>query len=136
VGHHPISPEGFLFLAQNWPFYHLPLNFAARPPLHTGLVPMPEGMKLPFPALTQALEPVCQWCGKNPEWVFGIGTVLLFPGLMMKINYSRYYMTLALAVTMTLGLTWYLISAPVDRLIKNVEDNIPRDHRVSDPLKH
>src|SRR5882672_6309332 len=67
-----------------------------------GLFPMPEGMKVPFPTLTQALEPVCTWCGSNPEWVFGTGAVLLFAGLVMRIHYARYYLTLALAVTMTL----------------------------------
>jgi hypothetical protein len=99
------------------------------------LFPFPEGMKVPFPALSGALEPVCEWCGKNPEWVYGLAAALVLAGFLFPVFYPRYYTGLAVTTAICLGLCWYLISAPVDRLIKNVEDNIPKDQRFQDPLK-
>ena len=94
------------------------------------LVPLPEGIKVPFPELTAALETACAWCGENQGTAWGIAGGLLAAGCLFRVTIARYYVALAIVAALGLGLTWYSISAPVDRVIKSVEDNIPKDHRV------
>ncbi len=124
-------PWGYLLLAG------IPLSLSAYylTQVAPDLVPIPQGVKVPFPILNQVLEPVCVWSGENPQWILGIGGLLLLAGLLFRVSISRYYVTLAVTTTLALGLTWYSISAPVDRLIKNVEDNLPRDQRLDGVLK-
>jgi hypothetical protein len=119
-------PWGFLLAAA------VPVGLAAYylTQVAPGLVPLPEGAKVPFPDLTATLEVIIGWSGQNPEWVFGIGGALLAAGCLFRVAIARYYAVLAVAASVALGLTWYSISAPVDRLIRSVEDNLPRDSRV------
>jgi hypothetical protein len=46
------------------------------------------------------------------------------------ITAERYYFGLAVIASLALGFTCLSISAPIDRLIKAVEDAIPEDNRV------
>ena len=95
-----------------------------------GLVPLPAGTNPPFPVLTSFLEKACGWCGENRGWVYGIGAALLAAGCAFRIAIGRYYAFLAIAMTLALALLWYSISAPIERLIRSVEDEIPKDRRV------
>jgi hypothetical protein len=88
------------------------------------LVPIPEGVKVPFPALTDLLEQVCAWSGKNAGTVWGFAGGLLAAGCLFKVSIGRYYVLLLLVASLCLGVTWYSISAPIDRLMNSVEDNI------------
>jgi hypothetical protein len=94
------------------------------------LVPLPAGMKVPYPLLTGALEEAAAWSGGHPAWVAGIGVGLLAAGTLFRVSAARYYAALAIVVSAALGIAWYSISAPVDRLIHSVEEEIPRDSRV------
>ena len=95
-----------------------------------GIVPLPPDMVVPFPALTDAMEGICAACGRNPETVYAVAAGLLLAGCFIRYADVRYYVMLAVVVSLGLALTWYSISAPMDRLLKSVEDNLPRDHRV------
>ena len=94
-----------------------------------GQLPLPDGVKAPFPALTEALEEFCPWCGENAGMVWGAAAALLGAGFLLqvvRVNVGMYYLGLALAATLAFALGWYSISAPVDRLLKSVEDRLPR----------
>lgn len=90
------------------------------------LVPLPEGIELPFPAATRVLERTIAWCGKNPERVLAIAGGFLGAGALLRFRFQRYYLMLGLITALSLAFTYYSISAPVDRLLKNVKDNIPQ----------
>jgi hypothetical protein len=94
------------------------------------LVPVPAGVRMPFPEMTHFLEKVCVWCGHNPGHVFLIGLAFLGVGFFFRVSAGRYYIFLTIVLSFGLGVTYYSISAPIDRLIKSVEDNLPRDNRV------
>jgi len=96
------------------------------------LVPVPEGVKKPFPALTHFLEGACTWCGDNKGTVAGVAAVLLLAGVAFRISAARYYTCLAIVTATCLAISYYTISAPIDRLLWAVEENIPKDHRVPD----
>jgi hypothetical protein len=89
-------------------------------------IPVPASVNVPFPALTQFLEQVCGWCGKNPLQVTLAGLGLLALGALLPISPSMYYPGLAIVSTVALFLSYYSISAPVDRLLKDVHDILPR----------
>jgi hypothetical protein len=93
------------------------------------LVPIPEGVRVPFPILTHAIEEACAWSGKNAGTVWGIAGGLLAAGCLFKVAIGRYYVFLFLLASLGLGVTWYSISAPIDRLMHSVESNIKSHER-------
>ncbi len=95
------------------------------------LVPLPPGVKVSYPAATRFLEEVCSWCGEHRWEVALIGLGLLASGFAFRflIAAERYYIALAALVSVALGFTYLSISAPIDRLIKAVEESFP-DNRV------
>jgi len=97
-----------------------------------GLVPVPPGVKMAFPPLTHFLEDVSTWCGDNALIVVGVAAILLMAGVLFKISSGRYYLHLTVIASILLVVTYYSISAPIDRLLKAVEDEIPKDRRVPD----
>jgi len=96
------------------------------------LIPVPAGVKVAFPALTHLFEGVCAWCGTHRAEVIGIGAALLLAGALFRFSASKYYLALAVVVTLGLAVTYYSISAPIDRLMRAVESNLPKDNRIPD----
>ena len=92
----------------------------------SGQVPVPPGTKVPFPQATAFLEAVCTWCGENQSLVVAAAVGLFVTGLFLRFLIPKYFYAMAIAVGLFTGFTWYSISAPVDRLIHNVEENIPK----------
>ena len=43
---------------------------------------------------------------------------------------ERYYVVLTVLVSLALGFTYLSISAPIDRLVNQVEEAIPEDNRI------
>ena len=85
----------------------------------------------PFPVLAQAIEDACFWCGENQGYTFAIAAGLLVPGIILfRVSAKRYYVFLTLMAILTLGITYYFVSAPIERLFQSVKDSIPKDHRV------
>lgn len=101
------------------------------------LLPLPPNFDAPFPVLTQALEDACIWCGENQLHVYAMaaGLLLLVPGLLFRVSAKRYFVFLTLLAILTLGITYYSVSAPVERLMRSVKDNIPQDDRTQLYLK-
>ena len=93
------------------------------------LVPIPEGVRVPFPVVTNFLEQVCAWSGRNADAVWGIAGGLLAAGCLFKVSIGRYYVLIFLLASLCLGVTWYSISAPIDRLMNSVENNIKSHER-------
>jgi len=110
----------------------LPLALAAwyLTAVAPGLIPLPPGIDVPFPRVTGALCEACTWCGENQPYVWGGAGALLLAGVLFRLSRIRYYAVLALVSSLALGFTWYSISAPVDRLIRSVEAQLPKDERV------
>jgi hypothetical protein len=94
------------------------------------LVPVPPGVKVVYPALTHILEEVAPWCGKHQVETVAIACGVLALGLLSRFSMGRCYTVLAVALWLALGLSYYSLSAPVDRLLKAVEDQLPKDQRV------
>ena len=90
------------------------------------LVPLPEGAKVPFPAAVGFLETVCEWCGGHHSGLLWIAGGLLVAGFVVRFFLPRYFLILAVVTSLFAGFTWYTISAPVERLINNVEENLPK----------
>lgn len=114
-----------------WAAAFIGLSFVYLTQVAPGAVPLPEDVKVPFPAATKVLEGVCAWCGENATTVAILGLVLLVPGLFPRFTASkeRYYTRLAILVALALGFTYISISAPIDRLIHAVEKSLPSDQR-------
>ncbi len=96
------------------------------------LVPVSTGVKVPFPAATRFLESVCAWCGKHRLVVLSIGLGLLVPGTFSRLFTGRYYVVVAVFVSVALSFAYLSISAPIDRLLHAVEQSIPKDERIPD----
>ena len=98
-----------------------------------GLVPVPEEVTVPFPAATRFLEKVCAWSGEHPWWVAITGAGLLLPGAVSGRG-RRYYIWLAILSSLALFFMYLSISAPIDRLIHTVEENLPPPRETPDFL--
>jgi len=90
------------------------------------LVPLPPGAKVPFPPATAFLEELCSWSGENQSLLVAIGAIVFATGLFFRFIFNRYFYCLAFVLLLFTGFVWYSISAPVERLIHNVEENIPQ----------
>ena len=97
------------------------------------LVPVPVGMSVPFPAATKFLEPICTWCGQNQQMILAVAGALLVPGLLFRVWGRGYYAWLILIVGLSVGFTYLSISAPIDRLLHSVENNLP-ERQIPDYL--
>ncbi len=96
------------------------------------LEPVPEGLHVFSPDVTRFLEEMCTWCGEHQWEVVLIGIGLLLPGLCYRLQAKRerFYVRLAIIVSLVLGFTYLNISAPLGRLDRAVDEAIPVDHRV------
>jgi hypothetical protein len=90
------------------------------------LVPLPAGAKVPYPEATHLIEEVCAWCGANQSMLLVMAGGLIGTGMLLRLVVPNYFYLLSIVVTLFVGFAWYSISAPVDRLIHNVEDSIPK----------
>ena len=79
-----------------------------------------------FPALTELLVALCLWCGAHHGALFWIAGGLLAVGFVARLFVRRYFLILGVAASILVGFTWYTIAAPVERLINNVEQNLPK----------
>ncbi len=63
-----------------------------------------------------------------------IGIALLTPGVLYRevARAERYYLRVAIIVSVILGFTYLSISTPFDRFMHAVEENVPQDNRVPD----
>ncbi len=96
------------------------------------LVPLPEGVNVPFPAATEALEKACAWCGENFKAVAGVAGFLLLFGLFCD---KSYYTTLIVIACLGLGFTYISISAPIDRLLHSVDGTLNQEREFPDYMK-
>ena len=96
------------------------------------LVPVPPGVKVPFPAATQFLEGVCQWCTSHRLGVILMATGVLGFGLFLRISARRYYFWVGVLTTVCLSFTYLSISAPIDRLLRSVEEALPPERQFPD----
>ena len=98
------------------------------------VVPVPPGVKVPLPSATRFFEEVSVWCGEHSRAVLVIGIGLLTPGLLYRevVKAERYYLRVAIIVSVILGFTYLSISTPLDRFMRAVEENVPQDNRVPD----
>ena len=98
------------------------------------LVPVLPGVKVPFPLATRFLEDVSVWCGDHSRAVLLSGIGVLVPGLLYRSvdKAERYYLRVAIIVSVILGFAYLSISAPIDRFMHAVEENVPQDQRVPD----
>ncbi len=94
-------------------------------------IPVPEGVRVPFPALTKWLERVVGWCSRNRLDVVLIGGGVLLGGVLLRFLHveERYYVWVSILAGAMLLVTYFSVSAPIDRLLKSVEDDI-QDNRV------
>jgi hypothetical protein len=95
-------------------------------------VPVPAGVKVPFPAVVPHLEAMVLWCAEHPLPVACIALAMLAAGPFF--NTTRYYIILAVVASLSLGFTYLSISAPIERLIRAVEEKIPEDRQLPDYL--
>jgi len=98
------------------------------------LVDSLEGVEVPFPAATAFLAEACRWCGKNPYTAALIALGAVAGGVLPLIPSRHYYIALTVVASLALGFTYYSISAPVDRLMKQVKDNLPEERKIPDFL--
>lgn len=98
------------------------------------LVPVSPGVKVPFPAATRFLEDAVLWCSDHSREVLLAAIGIMVPGLLYRSRdrTERYYLRLAIIVSVLLGFAYLSISAPIDRFMHAVEENVPQDQRVPD----
>ncbi len=98
------------------------------------VVPVPPDAKVPLPSATRYFEAVAVWCGEHSRAVLVIGIALLTPGVLYRevARAERYYLRVAIIVSVILGFTYLSISTPFDRFMHAVEENVPQDNRVPD----
>lgn len=94
------------------------------------LVPVPPGTKVPYPRATEVLEYVVDWCESHQGSVLWIGAGLLAAGFLRPLSAARYFVYVAVLSSLVLIFAYLSISAPVDRLFKAVQDNLPKDRRI------
>ncbi len=96
------------------------------------LVPVPAGLNVFSSDVTRFFEEMCSWCGEHRWAVILIGIGLLVPGLCYRLQAKRerFYVRLAVIVSLALGFTYLNISTPLGRLDRAVDEAIPVDHRV------
>lgn len=97
------------------------------------LVPVPAGLKVPYPEATRFLESVCIWCGTHRIVVALIGAALLVPGLTPWFG-PGYHLWLSILLGCALGFTYISISAPLDRMVEQVKSSLPDERVVPDFL--
>jgi hypothetical protein len=98
------------------------------------LVPVPPGVKVPYPEATRFLEKVAIWCGEHRVSTALLGAMLVLPGLLSRWSGPRYHLWCAILVSCALGFSYLSISAPLDRLVQQVKSNLPDARRVPDYL--
>jgi len=94
------------------------------------LIPVPPGIRVPCPQATAVLEDVCAWCGDHQGYVVLMAAGLLAAGFLRPLSAARYFVYVAIFSSLALTFTYFSISAPIDRLLKAVQDNLPKDKRV------
>jgi hypothetical protein len=95
-------------------------------------VPVPDGVDVPFPAVLPYLEDMVLWCAAHPIPVACMALALLAVGPFF--NTTRYYIGLAVVVSLFLGFTYLNVSAPIERLLRSVEEKLPEDRKLPDYL--
>ena len=123
-----IFPNRKLALAAAIPVALLVVYSAFVAPTPTE-VPIPLGVKVPFPAATDFLVPIVQWCGDNPIAVIAIGVGLMLPGVFISRIANWYYPRLGIVTVLVLGFSYISIAAPIDRLINDVEQRLVEEQR-------
>lgn len=96
------------------------------------LVPVPEGVTVPFPAATRWLEQVCVWCGQHPDRVTLAALALLILGAIFRNG--SYNVWLLSLVSLALAFSYFSISAPIDRFLYKIENTLPERREVPDYL--
>jgi hypothetical protein len=93
------------------------------------------GADVPFPAATEFLADVSRWCEGHPfeAWLIALG--LLAGGFVLPVPTGKYYIALTIAAALTLGYSYYSLSAPVDRLLKGVQDSRLPERSSTDRLR-
>lgn len=95
-------------------------------------VPVPEGVQVPLPDVVPYLEAMVLWCAAHPLPVACMGLALLAAGPFF--NTTRYYIILAVVASLFLGFTYLNVSAPIERLLRSVQEKLPEDRKLPDYL--
>lgn len=93
-------------------------------------IPLPRGVKVPFPALTRLLQRLSTWCASNPGYTALIALGLLVPGVVVRSFSKRYYTLLTVVASLALIVSYISIAAPIDRLLNAVERTLTEEQRT------
>lgn len=97
-------------------------------------IPVPAGLEVPFPEVIPHLEILCAWCGEHFGIAGGIagGLVLL---TLLAPNPQRCAFWLGVVILSFTGFAYFSISAPVERLLRAVEDKLPEERQLPDYME-
>ena len=96
-------------------------------------LPVPPGLKVPFPGILPYLENIVAWCSEHSWMSTGIA-IGLVASTFLASNPTRYAVAQGILVLLVTGFFYLSIHAPVERLMRAVEQNLPEDRQLPDYL--
>ena len=96
-------------------------------------IPVPPGLKVPFPELLPYLENIVVWCSEH-DWITGGIAVGLVANTFFANRPTRCAIIQGILVLLFTGFMYISISAPVERLMRAVQQNLPEDRQLPDYL--
>jgi hypothetical protein len=96
-------------------------------------LPVPPGLKVPFPDLIPYLENIVAWCSEHTWMSTGIA-IGLVASTFLASNPTRYAVAQGILILLITGFFYLSIHAPVERLMRAVEQNLPEDRKLPDYL--
>jgi len=96
-------------------------------------IPVPPGLTVPFPELTPYLENMVVWCSEH-AWITGGLALGLVASTLLANNPTRCAIIQGILVLLLTGFAYVSISAPVERLMRAVQQNLPEDRQLPDYL--
>ena len=96
-------------------------------------IPVPPGLNVPFPDLVPYLENIVTWCTEH-SWMSGAIAIGLVASSFLASNPTRYAIAQGILVLLVTGFFYLSIHAPVERLMRAVEQNLPEDRQLPDYL--
>jgi hypothetical protein len=94
-------------------------------------LPHPPGIKSPIPQVMPAFEAVCGFCASH---LFGSGLIaagVIAVGFVARVTAPRYYVGISILSLALLAFSYYAVSAPVENLIRAVEDKLPEERKFN-----
>jgi hypothetical protein len=138
----PRSPEGEKKRTRRFDFPWKPLLIAGIPAVLAWYylvvaappeLPVPPGLKVPFPELLPYLENVVVWCSERSLLTAGIALALV-GSTFLTSNSTRSAIALGVLLLIGTGFFYVSIHAPVERLLRSVEQNLPEERKLPEYL--